>query len=304
MFRIRRIYDVTTPTNRQRMTQVQAILRAQFSALAESDVEKLPDQLADPLKHRFHTVLFVAEGARNTVRGFALLMHAPDLDFCLLDFLSAGSSETGRGIGGALYQSVREEASALGVVGLFFECWPDDPALSPDAQVRAQNIARLRFYERYGARPIDNTLYATPLDAGGVDPPYLVFDGLGARTTPGRGQARKIVRAILKRKYGKRCSPEYVDLVVKSFNDDPIQLRPPRYTRTRAASVDDLRPKQQRIALIVSDKHQIHHVRERGYVEAPVRIPTILEELAATQLFETVQPERFPIKHIEAVLER
>ena len=31
-------------------------------------------------------------------------------------------------------------------------------------------------------------------------------------------------------------------------------------------------PADERIALIVSDRHTIHHVRERGYVEAPVRI--------------------------------
>jgi hypothetical protein len=55
--------------------------------------------------------------------------------------------------GGALYDRVRSEALSLGVKGLFYECLPDDPALCRDPAILKQNRARLRFYERYGARP-------------------------------------------------------------------------------------------------------------------------------------------------------
>jgi len=74
---------------------------------------------------------------------------------------------------------VRKEALDLGCVGLFFECLPDDPALCRDGETRKQNAARLRFYERYGAVPVAGTKYETPLEPGGDNPPYLVFDGLG-----------------------------------------------------------------------------------------------------------------------------
>src|SRR5690606_24214207 len=197
MFRIRRIYDASTTANRERLAQVQAILRAQFPQLGEAQIAKLPDQLVNPLKHRFRAVVLVAEDARHGVRGFALMLHAADLEFCYLDFLSAGRGETGRGIGGALYQRVRDDAAALGGVGLFFECLPDDPALSPDPKTRAQNAARLRFYERFGARPIAGNAYATPLKAGEPDPPYLVLDPLGRAKLPRREHAQRIVRAIL-----------------------------------------------------------------------------------------------------------
>ncbi len=302
MFRIHKIFDVTTATNRQLLSQVQAMLRVQFKDLSERDIAKLPSQLADPLKHKFRSNLLVAEDGSATVRGFAMLMYAPDLDFCYLDYVCAGRGETGGGIGGALYERVREEAFQLGVVGIFFECLPDDPALSPDPAIRKQNVARLKFYERYGARPIANTAYETPLKAGDSDPPYLVFDTLGQNKKPlRRDAARKIVRAILERKYAGVCPPDYVERVVKSFRDDPLRLREPKYARGTEKSADH-KPRARKMALIVNDQHLIHHVAEdRGYVEAPVRISAIRKELDRTSLFEEVKPETYGIAHIERV---
>ncbi|HEY8521901.1 MAG TPA: histone deacetylase family protein [Gammaproteobacteria bacterium] len=304
MFSIRQVYDAVTPQNRERLAQVQAILRAQFPGIKETQIRRLPEQLMNPVKHRFRPVLFVAEDQAGGVRGFALLLHAPDLDFCYLDLISINPGEAGRGIGGALYERVREEAAALGVIGLFFECLPDDPALSPDPKIRAQNAKRLRFYERYGARPIVGTEYETPLSPGDTDPPYLVLDSLGVERPLGRDHARRIVRAILERRYGDRCPPGYIDRVVESFRDDPVRLRPPRYVGSSAQDVPSPQPREKKVALIVSDAHQIHHVRERGYVEAPVRIRSIMEELGRTSLFEERKIEAFPLKHVEAVHDR
>ena len=304
MFRIQKLHDVTTPANRRLVAQVQAMLRVQFHRLSEKDIAKLPAQLANPLKYSFRSILLVAEGDANTVRGFALLLHAADLDFAYLDYVCAGRGETGGGIGGALYSRVREEALQLGTVGVFFECLPDDPELSPDPAVRKQNAARLKFYERYGARPIANTAYETPVTPNSVDPPYLVFDNLGQDDRfLSRSRARKIVRAILERKYGDVCPPAYIDKVVKSFRDDPVQLREPRYIKD-AAALPEYKPRRRAIALIVNDKHSIHHVNDRGYVEAPVRIRSILKELDRTQIFERQSPRHFGISHIEEVHER
>jgi GNAT superfamily N-acetyltransferase len=146
MFRIRRVYDDITPANKEAIAQVQEILRTQFPALPKRDVGKLPEQLRNPLKYRFRSILFVAEGAKGRIIGFALLYHGPILRFCYLDYLSAAERKTGGGIGGALYERVREEALDLNSVGLFFECLPDDPKLSRNPLVRKQNAARLRFY--------------------------------------------------------------------------------------------------------------------------------------------------------------
>jgi GNAT superfamily N-acetyltransferase len=166
MFRIRRIYDDILDIDRKQISEVLRILREQFHLLSEKDVAAIPDMLRNPLAHRFRAILFVADDLRQEVKGFALMLHAPNLRFCYLDYISASPTQMNRGVGGALYQRVREEALALEVIGIFFECLPDDPRLCRDPKVLKQNIARLRFYERYGARPIMGTAYETPLEPG------------------------------------------------------------------------------------------------------------------------------------------
>jgi acetoin utilization deacetylase AcuC-like enzyme/GNAT superfamily N-acetyltransferase len=301
MFRIRRIFDGTAPGNRELLAQVQAILRVQFPGLGERNIAKLPEQLRNPLKFRFRAILFVAEDGRGHVRGFALLSHEPELDFTYLDYLSTGHKLTGGGIGSALYERVREESRRLGARGVFFECLPDDPALSPDPDVRAQNAARLRFYERYGARPIVGTRYETPVSEGASNPPYLVFDSLGGEDLR-RADARRIVRAILEAKYGDALPEGYIDRVARSFRDDPVRLRPPQ-AKVRAATGPASVPRERRIALTVNRKHSIHHVQDTGYVQAPVRIRTIVSELDKTALFEPVAARHFSDRHIKAVHE-
>lgn len=304
MFRILKIFDVTTPTNRRLLSQVQAMLRVQFDQLSEKEIATLPVRLAEPHKYRFRSILLVAENGAATVRGFALLLYDPELEFCLLDYVCAARGQTGGGIGGALYERVREEAWQLGAIGIFLEALPDDPSLSPDARVRKQNAARLKFYEHFGARPIVGTAYETPFKDNEPDPPYLVFDDLGQKDLrPGKAHARKIVRAILERKYGSVAPAGYIDAVVKSFRDDPVTLREPRYVR-EAPVTSERRPRVRKIALIVNDRHDIHHVRDRGYVEAPVRVRSILKELDRTQIFERIPPRHFGIRNVESVHDR
>ncbi len=303
MFRIRRIYDDLIPLDRSIIEQIQEILRQQFPLLSEDAIAKLPEQLRNPLRFRFRSVLFVAEGARAGVKGFAVLHHAPDLNFSFLDFIAAARRLTGGGFGGALYQRVREEALSLKSIGLFFECLPDDPRLCPDPVLLRQNVSRLRFYERYGARPVINTAYEAPVNPGDDCPPYLVFDNLGKEVLPDRTRTKRIVRAILQRKYGDFCPREYIDMVVGSITDDPVRLRKPKYVkkepplRLAAGPVKSA----ESIILTVNDRHQIHHVHERGYLESPVRIEAILREIEPTGVFERVTVRHFSERHIKAV---
>jgi acetoin utilization deacetylase AcuC-like enzyme/GNAT superfamily N-acetyltransferase len=301
MLRIRKVADATTAVNRSAIEAAQKIMREQFPAMPAYDIDKLPEQLANPLKHRFVSRLFVAENARDQTLGVALLLHAPDIGFSYLEIISTAPGRMGGGIGATLYERVREEARALGTQ-LYFESLPDDPALSPNPEIRANNASRLKFYERYGARPIVNTAYETPVTPGVVDPPYLVLDPLGSNDLPSRDKVRKVVRAILERKYG--LFGDYVQMVVDSIKDDPIRLREPRYTKSRRAVKGEVpATTEPRIALVLNDDHTIHHVQERGYVEAPVRIRSILSELNASGLFERVPAKRYSDRHIRAVHE-
>ncbi|WP_455368035.1 hypothetical protein [[Eubacterium] cellulosolvens] len=302
MFRIRRIYDAVMPVNLDAILQVQHILRAQFPTLSEKEISKLLEQLRNPLKYRFRTILFIAEDWRRNVKGFALLYHMPDLGFCYLDFISTAKEKMGRGIGGALYERVREEASHQRVIGLFFESLPDDPQLCHDPKILKQNAGRLSFYEKYGARPIINTAYESPLRPGDDCPPYLVYDDLGQDVKLDRERARSIVQAILERKYGHRCPADYINKVTKSFKDNPVHLREPRYLGgKKPLPIPSSVPVDKRIILVINDKHAIHHIRDRGYVESPVRVNSILKEFKHSDIFLKISPEHYSESYIKSV---
>ena len=299
MLRIRKIRDVRSPANRITVAEVQEILRAQFPGMSAEDIDKLPDQLENPLKHRFVSEIFVAETGEGTLRAFAVLLFLPDLNFAYLETISAAPGRTGGGVGAALYQEVRDEArEQLGATGLFFECLPDDPALSPDPKTRRQNEARLKFYERYGARPITGTLYETPVSPGDTDSPYLVFDGLGRHELPKPERVAAVMEAILRRKYGDVCPEDYIRRVVDSARNGKPALRAPRYTEAAASPVS---APDGRFPLVVNDRHLIHHIRERGYVESPVRVGAILRELEKTDLFEPIPARSFSERWIGEV---
>ncbi len=180
MFRIRRIYDDTLAIDREAIGRVQQILRSQFSGVSENEIGSLGQELSNPLKYRFRTILFIADGMKLRVKGFALLNHAPDLSFCFLDFISVDPKAAASGVGGALYERIRDEARTLGDNGIFMECLPDDPKICQDPAAVKQSRARLRFYERYGALPIVRS--APALSLGNRSTPM----SFPSATRPGR----------------------------------------------------------------------------------------------------------------------
>ncbi len=300
MFRIRQITSTTLPANRPAIEHVRHTLQERLPGLRDSELSTLEDRLRNPFLYDMQSMLFVADNMQGKLLGFAFMSHAPDLHFCLLDYIATPVGGAG-GIGGALYERVRGAAKSLGAYGIFFECLPDEPEACADPSHAKQNAARLRFYERFGARPIIGTAYETPLKPGDKDAPHLVFDDLGSERPLLREEAQKVVRAILERKYGDLCSPHYVEAVVASIQDDPVRLRPPRLKKPTAPHVVPARRPEDQIILVVSDRHEIHHVRDRGYVEAPARVRAILSGIEPTGLFLRVEPKRHAESAIRAV---
>ncbi len=299
MIRIRKITNPYHESNLKKIEAVKDIIRKQFQMISEKKIEEIDTQFADPLKYKYQTTLFLSEDIHETVRAFAILLFMPDLKFCFLDYIASSPESSSGGLGGALYERIREEAVSLDATGLFFECLPDDPVLCNHAATLEQNRKRLAFYERFGARPIDNTLYATPVKPGDDCPPYLVFDGLGRNEPLTRVSARKIVRAILERKYGDYSGKKYNDMVINSIVDDPVVIRAPRYTRKKVQSEGGTAlPEKKKIWLAVNDRHSIHHIRERGYVESPVRVNSIKKELDKSGLFRPGKVREYPDRHI------
>lgn len=301
MFRIRKIYDDTSAANRDAIEQVKGIMRKQFPLTRKEDLDKIVMQLHDPVRYRYRSVLFVGENAAGVVKGFAMMLHMPDLNIGYLELLSAAPGATGGGVGGALYEHVREEANNLGVRGLFFECSVDDPAVVTNPVTLKQNQERLRFYERYRVFPILNNVYASPVHEGDQDLYFLMHDPLGKSDALQLPFLRKVVKAILDRKYGKLLSKDHIEMVAQSFKDDPLLFRAPRYIKRATPVAGVVSGAKAAIALIVNAGHDIHHVRDIGYMEAPVRIPVIMRELAKTSLFHNIKPERFSSRFIKQV---
>jgi acetoin utilization deacetylase AcuC-like enzyme/GNAT superfamily N-acetyltransferase len=301
MLRIRRIYDDVLPLNQEIIAQVKDILRSRFAAVSEEEIESISEKLRNPFKQKFRTILLVAETLGGRVVGFAVLLHEPEISFTYLDWIAMATGRSGGGIGGALYERVRQESAALKVKGLFFECLPDEEKYCSDPALLKENRARLRFYEQYGARPLVNTGYELPVNPGDTCMPHLVYDGLKKQAPLKRSFTRKVVQAILERKYAAHCPPDYVREVVASIKDDPVQLREYRYVKPEVVNAGVESRIFEQIALVVNDKHHIHHVHERGYVESPVRVRSILKRLEKSGLFVQMKPHQFPDQHIQQV---
>lgn len=301
MFRIRRIYDDVLPVNQAALEQVKAIMRSRFSSVPPEEIDQLGRHLRDPFLKRFRSTLFVAENGRRRVLGFAFLLHEPRIGFCFLDWIATQLGKASGGVGGALYDRVRHEASTFGAKALFFECLPDDPALCPREDLLPENRARLSFYERYGARPVIGTAYETPYKTGQTCMPYLVFDGLNRTARPKREFLREVVRTILERKYAGVIPADYVERVVGSITEDPVELREFRYVKPAAVTAAVPAEACEKIALVFHDQHAIHHVHDRGYVEAPVRVRSILSQIAQAPLFEILPAATFPEKLLAGV---
>lgn len=300
LFKIRKISDTYLPSNVAAIDQVFNILRLHFPSVKEEKITEIVEQMKDPLKYRFSSNLFVAEDGKSNVKGFAILFYMPDKNFCFLDYIAVKPGKTSSGVGGAIYERIREEAQLLKSIGIFMECLPDEESLCSDKNEIKQSKARLAFYERYGARPIVGTKYETVVNPEDECPPYLVFDDLGNNISLHPTQAKKIVRAILERKYPAFCPEEYINMVIRSIKDNPVKLRDFKYI-IKERPIEKYDAVKDEIALIINDKHDIHHVREVGYIESPIRIKSILKEIEKLQAFKIRPTRGFSDKYITQV---
>jgi len=303
MLRIRAIHGGTLILSRDRIEQVQEIFRLSFPDLA-GYADSIPSMLRDPVHHGFRSVLLIAEGAVGRVDAFALMLHFSAAECCFLDFIAVRPGVRGGGLGAALYEAAREYAERSGAKGLYLEIDPDEPVAGvgvPDADSARANRQRLRFYEQHGVRVIDGTDYSAPVG----DPPtsaLLLYDGLGRAGALPRAVAVRAVEMILTQRFGHVADPEYVRRVVASFRDDPVRFRP-----TRRAHDDETAGAvvSQRLgasfAMVATPKHEIHHVRERGYFERPIRAEAIRESLEPTGLFASVATREHGEAPIRAV---
>ncbi len=300
MLKIRIIQGSAFPTSNERLEQVKEIYRLSFPGL-ESHAEKIPDMLLNPVKYGFTSVLIVAERSMGKIDAMALCLHFHEYKASFLDYIAVKPGVRSSGLGGALYEAVREYCKRIGTRGLFMEVQPDDPQLTTTKELLRESRSRLRFYERYGVRPILGTEYEMPVG----DPPtyaYLLYDALGQRTPLKRAFTKNAVRQILTKRFHKSVDAAVVDKILRSFKDDPVLIRPPRYIKNHDSSAPiNSRRLDNPIALIVSEVHKIHHPPERGYFERPIRVDALLDVLSPLAYFTSVKVREHGEKPILSV---
>ena len=297
---IRFAHVTDSESDTRRVAEVQRIFRSYFGEVYGDYADRVPGLLSRQAELGHRTILLVAEDARGRVRAFALAFHYADLGVTLLDFIVVDPSARQRGIGGALYEALREYLGRLGSRGLYLEVRPDDPELEPDAGRRRENRARIRFYERYGARVLAGTDYEKKRPGREEGEPYLRYDGLGETRRPSAKEVRGIISAILFRKYRYSRDDPYANAIVGSVIEDPVALQKPR-TATAPEKVEPEHGVFRPIKVVVTEHHEIHHIRERGYVERPVRVEKIVQAISSLPDIDFVKAVKHGEAHITAL---
>jgi acetoin utilization deacetylase AcuC-like enzyme/ribosomal protein S18 acetylase RimI-like enzyme len=299
MFRISHVIGAHREQDRRRLAAVQDLLATDFPDLAADD-DYVARKLVDQTARGTPCILLVAYGPGDRVIGFALADYFEALGYAYLDFIITETRQRGLGLGGALYESLREDLIARGARGLFLEAPTDDPAQVTDPAELKANKARLKFYERYGARPIVGTLYDQPIRPGRPPEPRLLYDPLAADEAIGGEALRRVIRAILTQRYRYGADDPYVERVVASVKDTPVRVRKPRYASPNGKAFKVPR-RLHPLKVFCSAHHALHHVRERGYVERPARVDVILKALEELPDVERLPVHNFGEKPIRAV---
>jgi acetoin utilization deacetylase AcuC-like enzyme/GNAT superfamily N-acetyltransferase len=254
----------------------------------------------------FEPILLVSQNRRREVTGFAFFMYFSDLRIAYLQYIASDRKRPSRGIGGALYEAVCEILERKGARAMLLDVPITDIEKVRDPDRLPINKQRLAFYERFGARIISGTDWdKQPNVRNGSYLTHLLFHPLGMTTRLNRAVARKAARRILCAQYGFDADDPFVDRVVDSFKDDPLRLRAPVSAPRpeQAGALPKPRAPSRRVGPIpiaVTQGHAIHHLKERGYVERPVRVRQVLRGLEDLPT-ELVRSRHFADRHILAV---
>ncbi len=300
-FRIRGVFDDFLPVNRKAIDQILKITESQIADMTEESLERIRSLFVNPVINKMRHYFFVAENNRGEILGFAQMSYAIDLKFCFLDLLANNSNKSSGGIGGALYKRARDEAIHLKATGLFIECMSDDPAAFRDKSILKQSRSRLKFYERLGAKPIINQGFENHTRSHYGNPYFLLFDNLGIKTELSLHESKKIYCAVLERKHNKDSGDNGIKNFLLSMKDDPLIIRPAKYSKEESNHYYFNVPTDRKIPLLYNQGHQIHHIKDKGYVESPVRIESILKVIGKSELFIRNKTKHFPERYITAV---
>jgi len=298
MIRFRSIHDLASQTDQKAFAETRLLFREAFPSEPEG-IERIERMLRKRTRLDFDPVLMIAEDRNRNVIGLSFVFYFPELNIGYLQYIASDPGRARRGIGGAMYEALRELLDGRGARGLLFDVPPDDPAKVFDPERLPTNRKRIRFYERYGARVVEGTEWdVVPNPRNENYLTLLMFDPIGHAGQLRQGRARAAVRRILMSQFGYEADDPFVARIVRSFRDDPVRLRSSRRAAAAKPVVSGSRIRP--LSFVVARGHDIHHIRARGYVERPIRVRQILQGLKGLPVTE-VTPKHFPDRYVTAV---
>jgi len=297
MIKFRSIHDLAHPIDQKAFSEARVLFWEAFPLETEG-IARIERLLRKRASLDFDPLLLVAENRTGTVIGISFVFYFPELRFGYLQYIASDPNRAARGIGGALYEAVREFLVARGAQGLIFDVPPDVLKNVSDPESLPINRKRVGFYERYGARVIEGSDWDDfPNPRNDYFLTMLLFDPLGRTPRLRRKKARAVIRRILIAQFGYEENDPFVVRIARSFGDDPVRLRP-----TRKAAVKPVVPgaRLRPISVVAARGHEIHHVKQRGYVERPIRVRQILKGLEGLPVTEVAR-KHFSSRHVTAV---
>jgi GNAT superfamily N-acetyltransferase len=149
--RLRRVTDFKSPLNEAAM----AILHDAISSETQLSESRFSNLLAGGKYQLF------AFGPDQDVQGFALLYFSTQFRFAWLDYFAVRADLRGRGLGSELFRETVQLARTRESIPdwLLFEV---DDDYEGDTQRQKDCIRRIRFYQRLGARVLENVPYKFP----------------------------------------------------------------------------------------------------------------------------------------------
>ncbi|MEW6456602.1 MAG: histone deacetylase family protein [Acidobacteriota bacterium] len=300
MIRFYQIFDPDSEYQREKLNASLDIFKKYYNYY-EDYAEKIPQKIKQQAELGYKVGMIIAESLKDGVVGFALYNHFWDVQLSYLEFIVTRRDIRGRGLGGALYESLRETLFYHGSKGLFLEARPDVSKLVRQKEELKQNKIRMKFYESYDVRPIQGILYDIP-PFGKWVPPFLLYDHLGRNRPLKASDCKKIVKKILVERYGVSPTDRYLKKMIKSIKKENISTRPFKYIK----KVEKIFPSVKKslfnpLKVVYNEKHKIHHIKEIGYVERPVRVQTILKAIEDLPFIEFKSPRVFSENYIKEV---
>lgn len=270
---------------------VKRLFLSQFSCITASYLEDLIGDVTSNKSSLYKHFLFVAE-KKGEVIGAAIASQLLKENFLYVDYMASSRHKPSRGIGAALYKRIKEQSLHNQCLGVFLECDSIEREYCISDEEQRQNKIRLKFYQRFGAQQLKNSQYEKP--RAKKFSMHLLFDN-NQKEDLKLNKLKKVVRAILQSHNNPKCADSYIEEVVQSLDQSS-------FTPINKSDLTEKRAQEVRAHEYLSDQiipftmnpdHKVHHVKDKGYVESPIRIDSILKEIKKLSFFKLNKIKRF-----------